>query len=553
MLTHFRIQNVLLIENLNLNFSDGLSALTGETGAGKSILLDSLSLALGGRSSSGLVRQGADQGVITAVFDLNTKHAAFPILKEQGVEVDGDLILKRIVTADGKSKAFINDQPISIGLLKSVGDTLVEIQGQFEQHGLMDSSTHIDLLDAFAGLQDKKLSVQTAYDAWREAERALNQAETDLAQQKQNEDFLRHCVDELQKMAPQPGEEQELADKRSRLQNQEKILGALTETYELLTADTGAEQSVNRSIRTLSRITAHAGEKGQRIHTQLEQGFTLLQEASYELQSLITELSEGDQNIDQIEERLFALRALARKHQITVDELAAFLDDLKSKLSLLDRSEDHLKALRKNAAETKEKYHQLAIALSDDRKKAAVKLDKAVMAELAPLKLEKATFKTVLVQRELTRWARDGIDAVEFMISTNPGTPLAPLAKSASGGELSRFLLALKVILSKVDPVPTLVFDEVDSGVGGAVAEAVGDRLSKLGDNLQVLVVTHSPQVAAKADAHLKVEKQSSKNQTITSVTPLDAKARQEEIARMLSGATVTDEARAQATRLMAG
>jgi DNA repair protein RecN (Recombination protein N) len=551
MLNSLRIRNIVLIDKLDLAFGQGLSVLTGETGAGKSILLDSLGLATGGRATSGLVRAGCDQGSVTATFEAERVAGLQDVLTEYDLPYEDTLILRRTLSADGKSKAYINDQPVSVSLLKAVGSLLVEIQGQFEQHGLLDVSTHLTLLDSFGGLTEKRVALNKAYQTWHEASQAYTKAQADLTQAQANEEYLRHAVNEFETLNPQPGEESDLADKRSLLQNQEKLLEALQQAQIMLTNDGGAEQVLRRSMRTLNNVADKAGERIEDILKSLDEALTSAQDASFSLESLYTELAESDLDIEAIEERLFALRALARKHQTTVDELPALADQMQAQLQALSHSTDHLADLQKAEARAKETYKSLAMALSTERQKAAQNFDAAVMAELPPLKLEKAEFVTQISPLAEENWGANGLDKGQFLCTTNPGLPPAPIQKVASGGELSRFLLALKVVLTRDSSPSTLIFDEVDSGVGGAVAAAVGERLARLSESVQVLVVTHSPQVAGIGETHFKVEKIAANDQSMTQVKNLDPAARQEEIARMLSGAHITDEARAQAQKLM--
>lgn len=554
MLTGLTIRDIVLIDRLRLSFSSGLSVLTGETGAGKSILLDSLGLALGRRSEAKLVRPGAERASVTAEFDLPPDHKVYPLLTENDLPVEDRLLLRRTVSPDGRSKAYINDVPVGIGLLKQVGEQLVEVQGQFDQHGLMDASTHIDLLDAYGGLFAEREAVAGHYARFHAARKALEEATAAAEAARKEEDYLRFAADELDKLAPQQGEDEELAERRSLLQNAERLTEAIDSAVKYLTGPKGAEEGVRQAHRSLHRMADKMG-------TALEESIAGLDRAAVEIEEVIQSLNRvgadlnADSNtLEDLEERLFALRDLARKHGVSVDQLPALREDLNNRINLIDAGEEQLAALTQAANAARQGFEQAAQALSQKRQQAAQRLDVAINAELPPLRLERAQFETVLTQLEPERWGATGSDRVGFTVRTNPGLPGGPLDKIASGGELSRFLLAIKVALAEVGTVPTLVFDEVDAGVGGATAAAVGERLSRLAGQLQVLVVTHSPQVAARGKAHWRVMKSVAEDgRTATSIDNLDPHHRREELARMLSGAEITDEARAAADRLMEG
>jgi DNA repair protein RecN (Recombination protein N) len=556
-LQNLSIRDVLLIERLDLDLSAGLSALTGETGAGKSILLDALGLALGGRAESGLVRPGAAQAGVTAEFGLAADHPVFALLREQGIDDAAPLILRRQIAADGRGRAFINDQPVSVALLRRCGEFLVEIEGQFEQQGLLDAGNHRVLLDSFGALKAKAAELAQHWRGWRAAGTARAELEAQILQARRDEEFLRHAVDELTAIEPKAGEEAELSEQRRLLMNREKLLEALTAALEDLTGSDGADHGLRSAQRRLDRITDKAGDLVAPVIAALDRAGSELMEATAALERLLRNPDLAPKRLEQIEERLFALRDLSRKYNVPADLLAEHGAALAEKLAALDDQTGRLAKLTQAEAAARQAYMSAAEALSAARHKAAKKLDAAVTAELPPLKLDKARFATRFERHPESDWGEHGLDRVAFEVATNPGLPPGPLAKIASGGELSRFLLALKVVLAEADPVPTLVFDEVDSGVGGATAAAVGERLAQLASRLQVLVVTHSPQVAARAVRHWRVEKASgpargAKGATATRVVELDAAGRREEIARMLSGATVTDEARAAADQLMA-
>lgn len=553
MLTQLSIQNIVLIERLDLALPNHLIVMTGETGAGKSIILDALGLAIGERASSGLLRADSKQGSVTASFEVEKNHPAFAALQESGLNIEEDpLVLRRVITNDGKSKAFINDEPVSLNLLKRVGSTLVEVQGQFEQHGLLNTSNHINVLDQFGGLINKRQQLETLYTNWRIAESTLSDLMSQAESAKANEEYLQHAVDELEKLGPQPGEEEILSEKRTLLQNRSKILSCLEETLQALTNDEGVEQNMLRTTRTLNNQIDKLGEEGNEILNLLDNALDSIQQASQKTEDLMHSLLDGEENLEALEDRLFGLRGIARKHQCQIDDLPDLLVKLQNELQNVTDLDNQIASATKSVDAAKKQYHLAAKDLSVERQKSAKNLDKLVKKELAPLKLEKAQFETVIQTTEdQQNWTSSGIDKVQFMCTTNPGQPLAPLSKVASGGELSRFLLALKVILAGDTTAQTLIFDEVDSGIGGAVADAVGERLARLSQSVQVVVITHSPQVAACGKTHLQISKSTKQGKTHTSLQELDKTQRQEEIARMLSGANITEEARAQANRLM--
>jgi len=547
------IRNIVLIEALDLEFGSGLSVLTGETGAGKSILLDSLGLVLGNRAESGLVRKGADKAQVTASFDAPDQQSKLAIaLDDNDIEVEpGEpLIIKRSLKADGGSKAFINDQPCSASLLRSIGGQLIEIHGQHDDRGLINPKGHRALLDIFAGANGAK--VAKAYAAWQEARVALEKMKTDQEAAEADREYLEHSVEELSKFAPQPGEEQELALERATMMKGEKLTGDLESIRSAFDGSEGSLASLRAAARRLDRI--------QEDHPLLKEALEALDRAVIEatdaedkLNDAANALTFDPQRLDDMETRLFDLRGLARKHRVEPDKLSELLAELQTKLMAISDGGKSLDEMEASLASAKQSYKEAAQSLRMKRMKSAKALDKAVAGELVPLKLDSARFETLLEELPEERWTANGMDRIEFLISTNPGAPLAPLGKIASGGELSRFILALKVALAEEGGAKTIIFDEVDRGVGGAVASAIGDRLSRLSDSAQLLVVTHSPQVASKGDAHLLINKSSDGTVSRTDVNALDENGRRQEIARMLSGADVTDEARAQADRLLEG
>ncbi|MGV8996710.1 MAG: DNA repair protein RecN [Parvibaculaceae bacterium] len=554
MLATLSIRDIVLIDRLELALAPHLCALTGETGAGKSILLDALGLAIGGRSDAGLVSQSAEQGSVTAVFDVVAAHPARKILSENGLDSEGDLILRRVQSKDGRTRAFVNDQPVSIGLLRQLGDLLVEIHGQHDERGLLDASGHRALLDLFGGLESQASEVRKLWTAVAQARDALVAHQAMLTRAQAEQDYLRHVTSELDELAPEAGEESKLADARILMMHSEKIAGDLTEAQDALTGNGGLEARLAQAMRRLARVADQVGGRLNDAIAALDRTLTEAGEARDELERASRALEFDPQSLEKAETRLFALRAAARKHNVPVDQLAALAEKYRSQLADIEGGELKLEKLKAEAGAARAKFLAAAEQLSKRREKAAGKLDAHVMAELKPLKLEKATFKTAIEKLEPDNAGPDGLDRVSFLISTNPGAPLGALIKIASGGELSRFILALKVALASQGSAPTLIFDEVDSGVGGAVAEAVGLRLAELSKTAQILVVTHSPQVAARAQSHLRISKSEMKAKgarVSTRVDVLDDVARREEIARMLAGATVTDEARAAAAKLI--
>lgn len=549
MLRTLHIRNVVLVDQLTVEFSTGFCALTGETGAGKSILLDSLGLALGGRSDSGLVRKGTDQAQVSAEFDCPANHPLHALLAEQGFESGEMIVLRRIVGADGRSRAFINDQPVSIGLLKQAGDMLVEIHGQFETQGLLDPRTHRALLDDYAGVDARHIG--KLWDEWRESGQALATARAALEKAKADEEYLRHAVKELDDLAPEAGEEEQLLIKREGLKNKGQVLEGLQETWEAIGGDTGAEMMVGKAMRTLSRVMEKVPADMSAALAALDRAGDELQAAVADVQSVISQMENGDMSMEVIEDRLYALRGMARKHHCRPDELAALADKMRDELNMIDKQDDQLAALGQKVIEARKAYESEAKTISKKRKDTATKLDKLVAIELPPLKLDKARFETRVETQDEQGWGPHGMDSVQFLVATNPGSNPGALNKIASGGEMSRFMLALKVIMAEVGVAQTLVFDEVDSGIGGGTAAAVGERLARLADSRQILVVTHSPQVAARANAHFIVMKSGQKD-VKTTVLPLQAmNDRCEEIARMISGAEITAEARAAASKLL--
>lgn len=553
MLVSLQIRDIVLIDRLDLALAGGLTALTGETGAGKSIILDSLGLALGAKSERALLRKGAKQGAVTATFEVDAAHPACAMAREAGIDSEeGLLILRRTLSEDGRSRAFINDEAVSLTLLRALGECLVEIHGQHDDRGLLDAASHRALLDAFGGLEEEARAVAQRFEAWRAAEGALAAHEAEVAAARADADYYAHALGELDELAPEAGEEDRLAEERTVLSHAEKITEAFNDAQGLLMRDGGISARLAQAMRRLERMADKAGGKLEPALEALDRAAVEAAEAEAVLEVVARELVFDPSRLERIEERLFALRAMARKHSVTPDALPALHDEIARKVAAFTDSGASGARLKAALEAARQAYQASAERLSKKRAAAAKALDKAVNGELKPLKLDKATFATRIDALEPERWGAVGVERVSFEISTNPGAPMGPLTKIASGGELARFILALKVVLAKGGSAATLIFDEVDRGVGGAVAAAVGERLAALARGAQVLVVTHSPQVAARASHHFKIAKGGSgAAPVLTRVAELDKAARREEIARMLSGAEVSDEARAAAERLL--
>ncbi len=549
MLTSLSIRNVVLIEQLTIDFAVGFCALTGETGAGKSILLDSLGLALGGRADSGLVRRGTDQASVTAEFDVDKNHPVRALLSEQGFDASDNLVVRRVLMVDGKSRAFINDQSVSIGFLKQAGALLVEIHGQFDTHGLFDVTAHRGLLDDYAKIDSS--GVESGWYAWQDAAARLKKANEDAERARADEEYLRHVVAELDELRPEEGEEQRLSELRDKMKQEEFLLSAYGEAWEAISGEDGAELSIARAAKVLERLGNRAPTEIDGVIQAMDRAAKELQDAVGQLESLQRDLQNDDVSAEEIEDRLYALRAAARKHGCRADELPAMRETLAAKVGLIDRSGELLRKLDAEVKQARAGFIASSETVNAARRKAAMKLDGLVAKELAPLKLDKARFVTSIEPLPENQWGPGGTERVQFLVATNPGAEPGPLGKIASGGEMARFMLALKVVMATVGSATTYIFDEVDTGIGGATAAAVGERLARMAKTRQVLVVTHSPQVAARAGHHWIVMKQGAKD-IRTTVIPLSAvNDRRDEIARMLSGATVTEEARKAAERLL--
>jgi DNA repair protein RecN (Recombination protein N) len=552
MLTRLSIRDIVLIDRLDLDVTSGLSVLTGETGAGKSILLDAFALALGARGDVTLVRHGAEKGQVTAAFDLPGDHPVRTLVAANDIAADDELILRRVQFADGRTRAFVNDQPVSVQTLKLLGAALVEIHGQHDERALVDAATHRALLDAFGGLEREGDAIELLWNELRARESALVEKRAEVERAQREADWLRHAVAELSQLAPQQAEETALAQRRAAMMQAEKVAGDLRDAHEAVAGDGSPVPALAAAARRLERRGAQVPELVAPALKALDAALSAIEDARAHLDAAMRIADHDPRELERIEERLFALRAAGRKYNVPVDALAALAQRYSADLGLIDAGAQQLAALEAAARQAQAAYGAAAAALSAKRKRAAEKLDRAVNTELKPLKLDRARFSSqITTDPEMP--GPHGIDRIEFWVQTNPGTRPGPLMKIASGGELARFLLALKVVLADRGSAPTLVFDEVDTGVGGAVADAIGVRLARLARRAQVVAVTHAPQVAARADRHLLITKDAldKGKRVATRVVEVAADKRREEIARMLAGAEITAEARAAAERLI--
>ena len=556
MLTGLSVRNVVLIERLDLDFSSGLTALTGETGAGKSILLDSLGMATGARSDRGLIRTGTDKAQSSASFELPSHHAVWRVLDDQDIDFDPneDLTLRRTLNRDGRSRAYVNDQAVSVKLLAQIGGLLLEVHGQHDGRGLLDSTTHITLLDQFGGHDATLKAVKAAYSDLQNSQNALDELLTLQSKAGDDRDFLTHAIAELDRLDPRQGEDAELAQQRKFLQGAEGALTELTAARQALGEDGAFEDRLSTALSGIDRLrtkfenTESAAAKALETAAQaLERAMLETQDAREAVNLAAQAFDVEPRRLEETEKRLFALKAAARKYDVSVDALITKRVQFADELDAVDSVVVNIEAARQKAEAAKAAYDKAATRLSKARQKAAKSLDSAVAKELPPLKMERAQFKTDI---QTVAPTMRGVDQVSFLVSTNPGTAIGPLQKIASGGEMARFALAIKVALAgKNDAV--MVFDEVDQGVGGAVAAAVGKRLARLSKHAQVFTVTHSPQVAACANHQFRIEKSSKGETTTTSVMSIGDQDREEEIARMLAGETITQEARAAARQLI--
>jgi DNA repair protein RecN (Recombination protein N) len=544
-----------LIEQAELAFDGGLSVLSGETGAGKSILLDALGLALGARADSALVRRGEAGGMVSAEFDIAGRSDIKHVLAELGLEADDQIIIRRSLSSDGKTRALVNDQPVTVTALKKLGELLIEIHGQHDQRGLQDRSVHRDLLDGFGKLGTERTKVAGCYGAWRECMRAVAALEAEITQAEREQDYLNHMRGELKALNPKAGEEESLSDQRTRMMQSEKLFDVLNEAMNELSSPSPMSQRVRSVLRTLTRSPLTSSESFASALDALDKAACLLDEAQESLEAIGREASFDPVKLEAIEERLFALKAAGRKYNLPVEELVLLKEQVNDKLALLAAQAERLASLRKKESEARKSLIEAATNLSEKRRIVATRLEKAVMSELKPLKMDGTKFHVKIEMQSEEHWSEAGLDLVEFTCATNvtkgEKAELAPLSKIASGGELSRFMLAMKVALAGGSQTATMIFDEIDTGTGGAVADAIGARLAALAKEAQVLVVTHLPQVAARGAQHIKVSKQEKSGKVTTSVKTLSAKEREEELARMLAGATITPEARKAAQKLL--
>ncbi len=551
MLKSLSIRNVVLIDKLDLDFRNGFSVLSGETGAGKSILLDSVGLLLGKRAEIGMIRSGCDKLSVCGSFEIVDKKGELAALcAEYDLDFDNEIIIKRTLNQDGKGKIFFNDQPITQKLLKEIGGYLVEIHGQFDNQGLLNPATHLSVLDNYGNYPDKIAAMKNAFGVYKKAKSERAVAEEKIRQAKNEEENLRHWVDEFQKIKPQANEQEELEQKRQQMMNAEKILENLDAAYKAMSQG-GVQSSLRQAQAAIARVNSLLKGKFDNIYDLLDTALVNADEASEEIEAASNEVSLNQNELDAVEERLFSLKALARKHNSTVEELPQVWAQMEEDLQNLASGEENIENLRKLETAAYNDYVKKATEVSQARLATALKLDAKIQAELPDLKMDKARFMTQVSDKPENLWNENGRDEVCFMVSTNPNTPYGSLSKIASGGELARFMLALKVNLAQSSQVETMIFDEVDTGIGGATAQAVGEKLAKLGEKVQVLVVTHSPQVAAQSKYHYKVEKTTMDNVTTTTLRELSINEKTEEVARMLSGEQITNEARAAAKVLI--
>ncbi len=553
MLTALSVRDVVLIERLDLVLNDGLSALTGETGAGKSIVLDALGLALGERADGGLLRPGSDQASVSAAFELPPGHPVRGALAARGLPDDDSLILRRAVGRDGRSRAFVNDQPVGVGVLREIGDLVVEVHGQNAERGLLDPAGHRALLDSFGRFEPDVAAVGAAHARLAQATGALERAQAEIAAARADEAYDRAALDELDGLAPESGEEAALADERAFLSGAGKLADDVAEAVGLIAGDDGATARLGAALRRMERAAGRAVGRLDDACAALVRADAELTEARAVLEAALDALDHDPRRLETIEERLYALRGAARKYSVTPDKLETLRRSLADRLAEIEDGDSRLGKLVEAVEAARHDYRLAAKAVSAARRAAAERLERAVAAELAPLKLERAAFRVRIEPLAEADAGPHGLERIVFEVATNPGSPFGSLSRIASGGELSRFVLALKVALAAQGAATTLIFDEIDRGVGGAVADAVGERLARLAETAQVLVVTHSPQVAARARNHLRIDKRDGAGGVVTHVETLAATGRREEIARMLAGAKVTDEARAAARRLIEG
>ncbi|MEB3702610.1 DNA repair protein RecN [Candidatus Bealeia paramacronuclearis] len=549
MLQSLSIRDVVLIEKLDLEFGEGLSVLTGETGAGKSILLDALGLALGARADGNLIRQGAEKSQVIATFKVSSLDQISGILSENEIPFeDGNLLLKRILGRDGRSKSFVNDVPVSLSFLRDVGGRLLEIHGQFDR--LLDANAHLEALDRFSAAENDLSQVSDSFFHYQKAKKALDEAISNLQNSQVREAYLKVSIEDLRALSPKIDEESTLLEKRKQVAHQSKIANATEEALSSLLGDQITTR-LGQAHKSLARIEEYISDRVNPILSQLDEALNLVQSAAFDVQDLHTQVLDDHQSLQEIDERLYALRQMARKHQVEADNLSVLFQEMEAEFGRLSQGEAGLEDLEKASNQAKSHYYKLAMRLSEKRKVAAENLAIQLKSELEPLKLGHVQFEVQFETLPEERWGRGGIDTISFVVATNPGSAPGPLAKIASGGELSRLMLALKVVLSDKMAIPTMIFDEIDTGTGGAVADAMGKRLKSLSKGVQILAITHSPQVATSGDHHIHVFKIIEEGAPRTDVIVLEPQDRIEEVARMLSGANITEEARAQALRLL--
>ncbi len=549
MLKALSISNVVLIEHLDITFEKGFCALTGETGAGKSILLDALGLALGNRSSQSYIKKGAAKAVVSAEFIIKNNINLISIIKDHGLDNEDRIILRRIINKDGKTRSFINDHPVGVKFLQKIGQHLIEIHGQFDQ--LLESSSHREFLDSYAKSALLKESVYNSYKHWNKTEKLLLEAKENTVISEQNEDFLRYSLKEIDELNVKEGEESLLIEKRNQLLNSSKYKKALESALFSITKEESLSLKLCYAIRSIEKINDNNDQIILEILQTLDRANNEIIETISLLESKLYNKDNNYSSLEDIEDRLYKLRAISRKHNCLVEQLLEKRDKLQDEIDLIENSEKIIKDLSEKSEDYKKDFIEKSYKLSKKRKESANKLDKEVIKELPPLKLERARFETKITELPESLWSENGIDKVQFNIATNPGSIAGPLSDIASGGERSRFMLALKVVLANEGIVSSMIFDEIDSGVGGSVAHAIGERLSRLSNNFQILVVTHSPQVAAIAKTHINIEKHQGKSNTSIKTTVLNDINRREELARMISGDTITLQARAAANQLL--
>lgn len=554
MIVSLMIKDIVLIDRLQMNFEDGLCVLSGETGAGKSILLSGIGLAIGARGGKELIRHGKDQGSVAVELEISEDHKVWQLLDEQGLDYEyGQIILRRIITKDGRSRAFINDQSVSASFLRAVGENLIEIHGQHDERGLLNPSGHRHLLDDFGGYEKLLEKVRKNYRVLCDLKTKLKIEQEKLKLAKSDEDYIKHNLEELEQLNPAVGEEEELAKERTKMMQGENLAEGLGGLLGKLLSDKGVDAVLRATLRKIERMSAQAPGLLDDVSESIDRAANETSEGISQLEAIIRDLEFNPYDLENTEERLFALRAAARKHNCLPDGLVALRGEFEHKLGALKFSDEEVQRLIDEVEKAQVIFEQNVVKLSGERKKAATLLDSQVGKELPALKMDKAEFMTYLEPLDCGSWNAEGGERVDFQVSTNPGAPFGGLIKIASGGELSRFILALKVVLARKTSVATLIFDEIDQGVGGAVANAVGERLAELAKKAQILVITHSPQVAARGKSHWLINKNSEGNSgsVTTAVTTLENESRREEIARMLAGAEVTNEARAAADNLL--